>query len=250
MSPPLFWVDEVPRVGAEITLSGAEGRHAVTVTRIAAGEDVVVGDGRGSTARCEVVAITAKDSLVARAHAYSFVDRPRPTVTVVQALPKGERSELAVDLATEAGADQIVPWHAARCVARWTGKVDKGRAKWEAAASSAAKQSRRPWIPDIGPLASTTDVRALSSDVIARGGVVAVLHEHGAVGLRDLPVADVAEIVLIIGPEGGLDDTEIADLTALGATSVILGPQVLRTSTAAAVALGALGVLTERWSTT
>jgi 16S rRNA (uracil1498-N3)-methyltransferase len=250
VSPPLFWVDEVPRVGADVTLSGAEGRHAVTVTRIAAGEELVVGDGRGSTARCEVAAITAKDTLIARAHTYAYVDRPRPTVTVVQGLPKGERSELAVDLATEAGADRIIPWQAARCVARWTGKVDKGLAKWASAASAAAKQSRRPWIPDIGPLASTTDVRALSSDVIAGGGIVAVLHEHGAVGLRDLGVADVGEIVLVIGPEGGLDDTEIADLTALGATSVILGPQVLRTSTAAAVALGALGVLTDRWSTT
>lgn len=248
MSPPLFWVDEVPAVGADIVLRGAEGRHAVTVTRLSVGENLAVGDGRGSIAVCEVVSITAKDTLVARAHEYRFVDRPRPTVTLVQALPKAERSELAVDLATEAGADAIVPWQAARCVARWTGKADKGVAKWRAAASAAAKQSRRPWIPEIADLAGTTEVRTRCAEVSATGGVVAVLHEHGAVSLRTLPLADATAIVLVVGPEGGLDDSEIADLTALGAHSVVLGPEVLRTSAAGAVALGAIGVLTQRWA--
>ncbi|MGV9710355.1 16S rRNA (uracil(1498)-N(3))-methyltransferase [Gordonia sp. NPDC003424] len=248
MSPPLFWVDEVPPAGSDVTLWGPEGRHAVTVTRLAVGEPVILGDGRGATALCEVGAIRGKDTLIAQAHTVSFTGPPRPLVTVVQALPKAERSELAVDLATEAGADRIVPWQAARCVARWTGKSEKGLAKWTAAAAAAAKQSRRAWIPEIAPLATTTDVRARCADVIGAGGVVAVLHEHGATPIRDLPLDDVPEIVLVIGPEGGLDDTEIADLTALGATSVILGPEVLRTSAAAAVALGALGVLTGRWT--
>ncbi|AZG43546.1 16S rRNA (uracil(1498)-N(3))-methyltransferase [Gordonia insulae] len=249
MSPPLFWLDEVPRAGSDVTLTGPEGRHAVTVTRLAVGEELTLADGHGSTAHCEVTAITAKDTLVAHAHTYAYAEPPRPRVTVVQALPKSERSELAVDLATEAGADRIVPWQAARCVARWSGKSEKGIAKWTAAASAAAKQSRRSWIPEIAPLASTTDVRAMCADVIASGGIVAVLHEHGTTPLRDLALADAGEVVLVVGPEGGLDDTEIADLTALGATSVILGPEVLRTSTAAAVALGAIGVLTDRWTT-
>lgn len=250
MSPPLFWVDDVGPAGSDVTLRGAEGRHAVTVTRLAVGEPVILGDGRGSTAHCEVVEITGKDTLVAHAHTVAYREPPRPRVTVVQALPKSERSELAVDLATESGADTIVPWQASRCVARWTGKgdkSDKGIAKWAAAAAAAAKQSRRPWIPEIAPLASTTDVRARCADVIAAGGVVAVLHEEGATPIRDLPLATAPEVVLVVGPEGGLDDAEIADLTALGATSVILGPEVLRTSTAAAVALGAIGVLTDRW---
>jgi 16S rRNA (uracil1498-N3)-methyltransferase len=249
VSPPLFWVEDVPRAGTDVVVSGSEGRHAVTVTRLAVGAELIAGDGRGSTARCEIVAITGKDSLVARAHSYAYVDPPRPRVTVVQALPKSERSELAVDLATEAGADEIVPWQAARCVARWTGKADKGRDKWRAAAVAAAKQSRRPWIPSIAPLASTTDVRSRCADAIAGGGVAAILHEDGGVGLRDLPIAEASEIVLVVGPEGGVDDTEIADLTALGATPVILGPEILRTSSAAAVALGAIGVLTDRWVT-
>ncbi|WP_168704374.1 16S rRNA (uracil(1498)-N(3))-methyltransferase [Gordonia paraffinivorans] len=248
MSPPLFWADSVPAPGADLTLGGPEGRHAVTVARLGVGERILVGDGAGSVANCEVREIVSKDTLVASVRELTFRARPTPQVTVVQALPKSDRSELAVDLATEAGADTIVPWQAMRCVARWSGKADKGVAKWRGAASAAAKQSRRPWIPEVTDLATTTAVRARCADVVAAGGVVAVLHEEAARPLADLPLADAGEIVLVIGPEGGLDDSEVADLTALGAHSVVLGPEVLRTAAAAAVALGAIGVLTSRWS--
>ncbi|WP_232716624.1 16S rRNA (uracil(1498)-N(3))-methyltransferase [Gordonia metallireducens] len=248
MSPPLFWADSVPAPGADLILSGPEGRHAVTVARLGVGERILVGDGAGSVARCEIWEITGKDTLVASVRELSFEARPTPQVTLVQALPKSERSELAVDLATEAGIDVIVPWQAMRCVARWTGKAEKGVAKWRTAASVAAKQSRRPWIPEVTDLATTIDVRARCADAVAAGGVVAVLHEEAARPLAELPLADASEIVLVVGPEGGLDDAEVADLTALGAHSVVLGPEVLRTSTAAAVALGAIGVLTGRWS--
>ncbi|MGW0036700.1 16S rRNA (uracil(1498)-N(3))-methyltransferase [Gordonia sp. NPDC003376] len=248
MSPPLFWVDEVPSAGAQATLSGPEGRHAVTVARLRVGEPLLLGDGAGSLATCEVTGIDGKDTLRARVGRYEFTDRPTPQVTVVQALPKSERSELAVDLATEAGVDRIVPWQAARCVSRWTGKADKGVAKWTAAASAAAKQSRRPWIPEVTDLATTIDVRARCAEVVGAGGVVAVLHEEAAEPLRDLSLAEAPHVVLVVGPEGGLDDAEIADLAALGARPVLLGPEVLRTSTAAAVALGAIGALTDRWA--
>ncbi|MFT4124997.1 MAG: 16S rRNA (uracil(1498)-N(3))-methyltransferase [Gordonia sp. (in: high G+C Gram-positive bacteria)] len=248
MSPPLFWLDQVPATGTCATLSGPEGRHAVTVTRLRVGETVLLGDGAGSVATCEVTAIDGKDRLRAHVRRFDFADRPRPQVTVVQALPKSERSELAVDLATEAGADRIMPWQAARCVSRWTGKADKGVAKWRAAAGAAAKQSRRAWIPEVTALASTTDVRARCAQVVSDGGVVAVLHEEGAVRFGDLPFAQAREIVLVVGPEGGLDDSEIIDLQALGGQATLLGPEVLRTSTAAAVALGAIGVLTDRWA--
>ncbi|GAB18681.1 hypothetical protein GOEFS_061_00200 [Gordonia effusa NBRC 100432] len=254
MSPPLFWIDDVPSAGAQTTLRGSEGRHAVTVTRLRAGESVILGDGRGATALCEVTGTSGKDALDVRALSYRFTDRSGPRVTVVQALPKSERSELVVELATEAGADAIVPWQASRCVARWSGgksdhrgKPEKGVAKWRAAASAAAKQSRRPWIPEVADLATTTVVRARCADAIGAGGQVLVLHEDGAVGFAGAVRPAASEIVLIVGPEGGLADSEIADFAALGATTVVLGPEVLRTSTAAAVALGALGALTDRW---
>lgn len=257
MSPPLFWIDDVPSAGAHATLRGVEGRHAVTVTRLRPGEQVILGDGRGATALAEVTATSGKDALSVRALSYRFTDRPRPRVTVVQALPKSERSELVVELATEAGADAIVPWQAARCVARWSGgkgdrgrsdKADKGVAKWRATASTAAKQSRRPWIPDVSDLATTTVVRARCAEIIGAGGQVLVLHEQGARSFARTLNAAAPEVLLVVGPEGGLADSEINDFTALGATPVVLGPEVLRTSTAAAVALGAIGGLTDRWT--
>ncbi|HEY9311227.1 16S rRNA (uracil(1498)-N(3))-methyltransferase [Williamsia sp.] len=247
MSPPLFWVDHVPDIGDDVRLDGDEGRHAVTVTRVVVGERIILGDGAGRSGLCEVIATEGKSALRARVLETVTTGSPEPTVTVVQALPKSERSELAVDLATEAGVDAIVPWQSARCVARWVGpKADKGVAKWRSAAAAAAKQSRRAHIPAIAPLARTSDVRTMASDVVLRGGVVAVLHESATTSLRSLDLA-VPEIMLVVGPEGGLDDSEIDDLTAVGAVAVLLGPEVLRTSSAAAVALGAIGAMTSRW---
>ncbi|GEE03528.1 ribosomal RNA small subunit methyltransferase E [Gordonia spumicola] len=249
MTPPLFWVDDVPAAGDAATVSGPEGRHAVTVTRIRPGQSVILGDGRGTLADCEVTDVSGKDRLTVRVGRVQYVTRPKPLVTVVQALPKSERSELAVDLMTEAGVDAVVPWQASRCVARWAGsKADRGVEKWRATAATAAKQARRPWIPDVADLATTTDVRDLCSRTVAAGGVVALLHEAGSTSFRSIDFASAPEVVLVIGPEGGLDDAEIADLTALGGTPVVLGPEVLRTAAAGAVALGALGAATDRWS--
>ena len=166
----------------------------------------------------------------------------RPTVTVVQALPKSERSELAVDLATQAGADVIVPWQAERCVAKWTGpKAAKGVAKWEAAALAAAKQSRRTRVPEITEPVGTAQLTQQLT-----GRTVLVLHEESATPIREIDL-DVEEIVLVIGPEGGIGPEELAALTGAGARAVRLGPEVLRTASAAMVALSAIGVLTSRW---
>lgn len=247
MAATLFYLDPLPEAGAVAVLDGKEGRHAATVRRIAVGERLVLSDGRGHLADVEVTA-TAKDRLEARVLARREVPAPRPRVTVVQALPKSDRSELAVELATEAGADAFVPWQAARCVARWDGpKAAKGVGRWQAVAVAAAKQSRRPHVPEVAPVHRTADVAEAVRATVARGGVAAVLHESATDPFGSLSLADAAELLLVVGPEGGVDDAELAALTTAGARPVLLGPTVLRTSTAAAVALGAVGVLTPRW---
>jgi 16S rRNA (uracil1498-N3)-methyltransferase len=165
-------------------------------------------------------------------------------VTVVQAIPKTERSELAIELATEAGADGFVAWQAARCMARWDGpRADNGLRRWRAVARSAARQSRRAFIPAVDGVVTTS---TLLDRLCA--GVAVTLHESAAVPLADIDFRTAPSITVVVGPEGGLTDDEIALLTAAGAHAVRLGPTVLRTSTAAAVALGALGVLTPRWT--
>jgi 16S rRNA (uracil1498-N3)-methyltransferase len=170
-------------------------------------------------------------------------------VTVAQGIPKSERSELAVELATEAGVDDIIAWQADRCVARWDGeRAHKGLRRWRAVVRSAARQSRRAYIPDISGPVTTAALVAQVAERAAAGGLVLALHESADRPLAELPVAQANSIMLIVGPEGGISDRELDALVAAGATAVRLGPTVLRTTTAAAVALGALGVLTGRWS--
>ncbi|MEV5648601.1 16S rRNA (uracil(1498)-N(3))-methyltransferase [Nocardia sp. NPDC052254] len=246
MAATVFYLDEIPPAGAIAVLDGPEGRHAATVRRIRVGEPITLSDGDGLMAASEVV-VAERDRLELRVLDRIVAPPAAPAVTIVQALPKSDRSELAVELATEAGADEIVPWQAARCVANWEAKARKGVEKWRAAARSAARQSRRPYIPRVTDLYRTADVVDLIRDTVADNGIAVALHESGASRFVELPVAEATRIVLIVGPEGGLDDGELAALEAAGARIALLGPTVLRTSTAAAVALGALGALTPRW---
>jgi 16S rRNA (uracil1498-N3)-methyltransferase len=241
----LFYVDALPEVGELAVVDGDEGFHAANVRRIRTGEELDLGDGNGAVAHC-VVEDAAKGRLTARVLDRSIVPAAAPAVTVVQALPKSDRSELAIELATEAGADAFIAWAASRCVARWDGlaKVDKGLRRWGAVARSAARQSRRPYIPPVTGVVSTAE---LVQQVRDDGATALVLHESATVKLSELPVAQADSLLLVVGPEGGIADDEIAALTAAGATAVRLGPTVLRTSSAAAVALGALGVLSRRW---
>ncbi|MEV6769976.1 16S rRNA (uracil(1498)-N(3))-methyltransferase [Nocardia sp. NPDC051030] len=246
MAATVFYLDDIPEPGATAVLDGPEGRHAATVRRTRVGEPITLSDGHGVLADSEVTA-AQKDRLELKVLSRRLADPVTPQVTVVQALPKNDRSELAIELMTEAGADAIVPWQASRCVANWEGKARKGVDKWIAAARQAARQSRRAYIPDVGELHSTRDLLDLVRTAKANGAIVAALHESGGSRFTELSFDGVPEVVLIVGPEGGLDDSELKSLEEAGAEIVLLGPTVLRTSTAAAVALGALGALTPRW---
>lgn len=243
----LFYVETLPEVGELAVVDGDEGFHAATVRRIRPGEQLMLGDGAGRLADCRVEE-SDRGGLRARVLDRWDVVPPLPPVTVVQALPKSERSELAIELATESGADAFVAWQADRCVARWDGmRADKGLRRWRAVARAAAAQSRRAHIPPVTGVLSTAALASWVGDQRAAGATVLLLHDSATTGLSDLDLTGAPSLALLVGPEGGITDDEIAALTGAGATAVRLGPTVLRTSTAAAVALGALGVLTPRW---
>lgn len=247
MVATLFYIDALPDTGALAVVDGDEGFHAATVRRIRPGEQLVLGDGAGGLARC-VVERAGRDGLQARVLERWSVAPGQPSVTVVQALPKSERSELAIELATEAGADAFLAWQAARCVANWQGaRLDKGLRRWRAVARSAARQSRRAHVPAVEGVLSTAALTQRIRDEVAAGAKVLALNESATDRLADVAVAQANSVLLVVGPEGGIAPDEVAALTEAGAVAVRLGPQVLRTSTAAAVALGALGVLTSRW---
>jgi 16S rRNA (uracil1498-N3)-methyltransferase len=230
--------------GGVVRLEGPEGRHAVTVMRVAAGERIDLGDGHGTVLRTEVESVAGGDALLARVVARDVAPAPEPRLVVVQAIPKGDRGETAVETMTEVGVDVIVPWQADRCIARWSGdRADRGRAKWVRAAHAAGKQSRRPWFPEVAPVARIAAVEEL----VRTASTAVVLHEEAQVALPGLVGPAAGDVVLIVGPEGGLTDGEVARLAAAGAVPARIGPTVLRSSTAgtvaAAVVLASVGRL-------
>lgn len=234
--PSLAGVD----AGSTVVVEGAEAHHAVAVRRMAVGEAVLLTDGAGHVATCEVSA-TGKARLEVRVLSVSAEPAPVPEVAVVQALPKGDRGELAVELLTEVGVARIVPWAASRSVAVWRGdRAARSLAKWQAIAREAAKQARRAWFPEVSPLASTQDVVALLADA----PLALVLHEEAA---DPLPAELPDRVVLVVGPEGGLSPDELAAFSEAGARPVRLGAEVLRTSTAGVAAVAALLARTPRW---
>jgi len=248
VSATVFYAEVIPAVGGTAVIDGDEGFHAATVRRIRLGEALVISDGAGTVADCVVIGVD-KRRLMARIEKRRSAPQPTPKVTVVQAIPKLERAELAIELATEAGADEFVAWQASRCVARWDAeRAANGLRRWRAVTRSAARQSRRAWIPEVSGPMSTDQLGAYIGERVDAGAAALVLHESASRALREVPVAQADSIILVVGPEGGLSETEVDMLAVAGAVAVRLGPTVLRTSTAAAIALGALGVLTSRWS--
>jgi 16S rRNA (uracil1498-N3)-methyltransferase len=227
--------------GASVVLDGDEGRHAATVKRIRTGEQVVLTDGAGTRAVCTVVD-TGKATLDLTVDSTEVVARELPFVTVVQAIPKGDRGELAVEVLTEIGVDRIVPWAASRSVAVWRGeRAAKSLARWRASSRAAAKQARRAWLPQVTGLATTDEVVAL----IAQADLAVVLHEDATMPLADVSLDAVSSVLVVVGPEGGLTDDE---LDAFSPASVVrLGSSVLRTSTAGVAAVAALLSRTQRW---
>lgn len=246
MTAPVFLAEPETLAGTaeHVHLGGPEGRHAAVVRRLRPGEAVLLTDGRGLVARC-VVTESAESGLVCRVEDRTTVPPPQPRLVVVQALPKGDRAEAAVQMLTEVGADVIVPWAAARCVVRWRGeRAARALAKWRSWAREAGKQARRAWVPEVHDLASTADVAALLRSAV----LPVVLHEDTDRPLAGLAVPAEGDIVVVVGPEGGITDDEVAALGAAGGLVVRLGSSVLRTSTAGVAAGAALLSRTPRWS--
>ncbi|WP_049576088.1 16S rRNA (uracil(1498)-N(3))-methyltransferase [Streptomyces sp. SBT349] len=234
------------RPGAVLRLDGPEGRHAVAVRRLRVGEELVLTDGEGTGASGTVASVEGKDALrIAVAEVWSEPP-PRPWITVVQALPKGERGELAVETMTETGVDAVVPWAAARCVTQWRGERGaKSLAKWRATAREAGKQSRRVRFPRIPEPVST---REIATRLAGEAAFAAVLHEGADEPLATAPLPGDGEILLIVGPEGGVAAEELAAFSAAGVRPFRLGPTVLRTSTAGTAAAALLLGRTGRWA--
>jgi 16S rRNA (uracil1498-N3)-methyltransferase len=232
VSLPLFLVDALP-AGDDFLLDGPEGHHAATVQRLRVGAELLLGDGRGGTATAVVTAV-GRGTLTVTIKTRGYRPPPSPRLVVVQGIAKGDRGELAVQAMTEVGVDEIVPWAAARSVAKW--KDDRPLQRWRATAREAAKQARRSWVPVVSAAVRTADL----------AGPLLVLHEEAAEPLSAAPLPS-GDLTLVVGPEGGIAPEELDALLERGATAVRLGAEVLRTSTAGVAALAALSVRLNRW---
>lgn len=237
--------DQVVAAGARLLVTGDEGRHAVTVRRLRPGEPVECVDGAGWRGTGVVAAVSGGDRLEVLIERAGVEPAPSPRLIVVQAVPKGERGEVAVETLTEVGADVVVPWAAARCVARWQGeRAGKGVTRWRRTAREAAKQARRARVPEVLDLADTADVVTL----LGTATRALVLHEAAALRLASLAVPGAGDVVLVVGPEGGLSEGELTAFAAAGALTVRLGEEVLRTSTAGTAAAAVVLAASGRWS--
>lgn len=246
MSAPLFLLPAGTLDGAVrgqvVPLSGPEGRHAADVARLRAGERLLLADGSGAVASC-TVADVSRSALEATVESLRHEPAPDPGFTLVQALAKGERDLLAIEIGTELGLDEVVPWQADRSIVRWRGdRAVKGGRKWEQTLVAATKQARRARVPHLGDLA---DRRAVC-ERIAAADLALVLHEEAPEPLAAVRLPAHGEVLLVVGPEGGITPDETAAFVDAGATVVRLGSTVLRTSTAGSAAIAVLSAQA-RW---
>lgn len=242
MGVSLFLVDALPE-GDRVTLAGPEGHHAATVQRLRVGERLLLGDGRGGTASATVTGV-GRSTLELEISDRGRKPPPEPRLVVAQAIAKADRGELAVQAMTEAGVDEVVPWSAARSVARWKGeRGERSWHRWQLTAREAAKQARRAWLPVVAPALATPEL-------LTRLGAAAagfVLHEQAQTRLTEVELPERGDIVLVVGPEGGVSPKELAGFEAAGAVPVRLGDTVLRTSTAGVAGLSVLNARLARW---
>ncbi len=252
MSLPVFLAEpgslEAVGVGTLYVLDGPEARHAASVRRIRVGESLEVVDGAGTALR-GVVEEVEPESVVLRVVGRSVEAVPDVALVLVQALAKGDRDERAIEAATEIGVDAVVPWQAERSVSVWAGpRQERGEKRWAAVVAAAAKQSRRARVPEVRTLVRGTAIVDIAAAAAAAGSVMIALHESATVPLASVVLPSQGEILVVVGPEGGLTESEVGAMSAAGAAVARLGPHVLRTSTAGPVALAILAERLGRWA--
>ncbi|MFM8842931.1 MAG: 16S rRNA (uracil(1498)-N(3))-methyltransferase [Actinomycetota bacterium] len=236
---PVFIVDEIPQQG-DVSLVGDEAHHAATVTRVKLGDELLLTDGRGVSAHVKV-SIIEKKSVTCVVISREIREPSLTRLTVVQALTKGDRARETIELLTEAGVDEIIPWSAQRSIGQWK---DDAQFKWTSWAREATKQSRRNWIPVISPMQNTSSLTNAASE----HDCLLVFHEGSKMKLSQvLQGKSYKKVLLVIGPEGGLTEEEVHAFVAAGGVVVGMGLPVFRSAHAGAAALAAVQTALGIW---
>lgn len=231
----LFFVDELPTSGS-YEFSNEDAHHAIRVLRMQAGADFMLSDGKGSWSRVKATEVSKK-SMMVQVIETGFQEPLATTITVVQALPKADRAKEAIELLTEAGVDRIVPWAASR-------SIGKGSDKFAITAREASKQSRRFRIPQVSDVATTAQI----CEAIKLSDLAIAFHESAQSKLSDqVSSHNVQNLLIIIGPEGGLTDDELVAFQAAGAKVALMGRPILRSAHAGIAAISAVSALLKVW---
>lgn len=258
MSAPVFLAEshdlDSYKNGDIYVLDGTEGRHAGVVQRRGVGEKIDVVDGVGNRLVCQIRSVT-QDHLELEVLAKTTDPDDGLELVLVQALAKGDRDELAIEAATEVGVDAVIPWQADRSIVIWRGpRAAKSLARWQTTVRSATKQARRASLPNVGQPVDSKALVAVINEVVAGGGAVLVLHEDATMPIRRCVLPPAGEkdqtrrVLFIVGPEGGMSDSEVGSFVAAGAQLARLGPHVLRTSTAGPIGLSLISEKIGRWN--
>lgn len=243
MVEPLFRFTEPLVAGQTVQLAGPEGHHAAAVRRLRVGEAIALTNGQGLKARGVVSAVAPKQLTVA-VHSVETFELPVVTFTLVQAVAKGDRDELAIQAATELGTTKVVPWQADRSISKWDGKEEKNRERWQQIVDEAAKQALRPWFPEVAHVQSS---KSLAKQISESAGTYLVLDPTSPLSLNQAELSTSGEVALIVGPEGGISEAELALFETAGAKRVHLGTGILRTSTAGMAAISVLAAKSGYW---
>jgi len=236
MEPAYFLVETSDLDSPVFNIKGTEAHHALRVRRVKEKEKLVVTDGFGLVGEVEVLALGPGDQVTVKVVNKKSKTKKKPKVTVAQALAKGERSDLAIESLTEVGVDEIVPWQANRCIVKWDDKSDKGVEKWKQIARESSKQSRRAFFPEI---TNCLDSKKLVG-IFKNYSKVIVLDPDSDILFTELVEQIVEDVLLVIGPEGGIEENEMQLFCENGALTATLGETILRTSTAGGISAAIL----------
>jgi RsmE family RNA methyltransferase len=216
----LFFTDQI-NDGSTQTLDNDDAHHAIKVLRLKLGEVIKISDGVKKWVSGSIIEISKKELTISISERGDFEEK-KPELVLVQAVTKSERNKEMLELAIEAGVDRIIPWQAERSISKW--QSDSAQ-KWEIGIKEACKQARQVRLPKLMPMLTTAGVVQL----LSKDARIIVFHESASEKFAQLQLPEsLASIYLVIGPEGGISQSELSIFENGGSKIVRLGETVLR----------------------
>lgn len=231
---PPFYLNAIPEPGCVAEITGSEALHASKSRRLAIGDHMHAMDGKGTIARARIVARFARgDKLKVKIEESNVLSPPQPRIVLASAVAKGERQSILLSMAVQLGMNDYIPLECERSVVRYRSTMDD---RWNKIILQSSKQCRQAYLPNIHRAMTLRQLLESNEKSARDGGCVHIVGDRGGEPLTSVDSANFVkarEIFLIIGPEGGLSDSEKQILNAKKILKLRLANYVLRIETAA-----------------